>query len=271
MSWMCVGKGSQSQGKGATAPSFLSLRVALEKKTRKVGWEWNHRNSSSAQRQSPGRVKIHQPNTLGPQHSPLLQRAARPFLFAHSVFWSSLTTHLLTWTWTSPVLDNASLAIYKSVLLSHMLTLEREQATTSLDGKHQGPIFCFHFWILLNRPKYRRCYWNKFLIKNLMKSTQFLANRKASEGQSFLILKGRVMQPPHMGEPGWSQNDKRRKEPYKVQVEESTCNLLLIQPLSPHEGLHFVVQGEGAIILSKAVEEFDVLEFLMLITNWKTI
>ena len=50
-------------------------------------------------------------------------------------------------------------------------------------------------------------------------------------------------------------------------MEESTCNLLLIQPLSPHEGLHFVVQGEGAVILSKAVEEFDVLEFLMLITN----
>lgn len=45
------------------------------------------------------------------------------------------------------------------------------------------------------------------------------------------------------------------------------CDILLIQPLSPHEGLHFVVQREGAIILSKAVEEFDVLEFLVLVTH----
>lgn len=44
-------------------------------------------------------------------------------------------------------------------------------------------------------------------------------------------------------------------------------NLLLIKPLSPHEGLHFTVQREGAVVLSKAVEEFDVLEFLMLITH----
>lgn len=44
-------------------------------------------------------------------------------------------------------------------------------------------------------------------------------------------------------------------------------NILLIQPLSSHEGLHFIVQWEGAIILPKAVEEFDILEFLMLVTH----
>lgn len=44
-------------------------------------------------------------------------------------------------------------------------------------------------------------------------------------------------------------------------------DILLIQPLSPHEGLHFIVQREGAVIFSKAIEEFDVLELLMLVAH----
>lgn len=44
-------------------------------------------------------------------------------------------------------------------------------------------------------------------------------------------------------------------------------DILLIQPLSPHEGLHFIVQREGTVVLSKTVEEFDILELLMLITH----
>ena len=45
------------------------------------------------------------------------------------------------------------------------------------------------------------------------------------------------------------------------------CHVLLVQPLSSHEGLHFIVQWEGAVILSKAIEEFDILEFLVLVTH----
>lgn len=59
----------------------------------------------------------------------------------------------------------------------------------------------------------------------------------------------------------------KEERPHKARAEGSVHNLLLIKPLSPHEGLHFTVQREGAVVLSKAVEEFDVLEFLMLITH----
>lgn len=86
MSRTRVGKGSQLR-KGCCCPFIpFSKGCPGKKKPRKVGWERNHRNSSSAQRQSPGRVKIRQANTPGPQYSPTLQRAARWFLFARSAF-----------------------------------------------------------------------------------------------------------------------------------------------------------------------------------------
>lgn len=44
-------------------------------------------------------------------------------------------------------------------------------------------------------------------------------------------------------------------------------DLLFIQPLPSHEGLHLVVQWEGPIVLPKAVEELYVLELLVLITH----
>lgn len=45
------------------------------------------------------------------------------------------------------------------------------------------------------------------------------------------------------------------------------CNILFIESLSSHEHLHLIVQGKGPIIFSEAVEQLDILEFFMLITD----
>lgn len=45
------------------------------------------------------------------------------------------------------------------------------------------------------------------------------------------------------------------------------CNVLFIEPLSSHEHLHLIIQWKRPIVFSEAVEEFDILEFFMLVTN----
>ena len=47
-------------------------------------------------------------------------------------------------------------------------------------------------------------------------------------------------------------------------------DILLINPLAPHEDLGLMVQGEGPVIFPEAVEQFQVFEFPVLVTYWKT-
>lgn len=48
---------------------------------------------------------------------------------------------------------------------------------------------------------------------------------------------------------------------------DAECNVLFIEPLSSHEHLHLIIQRKRPIVFSEAVEEFDILEFFMLVTN----
>lgn len=50
-------------------------------------------------------------------------------------------------------------------------------------------------------------------------------------------------------------------------IMNTECNILFIQSLSSHEHLHLIVQRKRPIIFSEAVEQFDILEFFMLITD----
>lgn len=54
---------------------------------------------------------------------------------------------------------------------------------------------------------------------------------------------------------------------YYQHIMDTECNILFIQSLSSHEHLHLIVQRKCPIIFSEAVEQFDILEFLMLITD----
>lgn len=55
---------------------------------------------------------------------------------------------------------------------------------------------------------------------------------------------------------------------YYQHIMDTECNILFIQSLSSHEHLHLIVQRKRSIVFSEAVEQFDILEFLMLITDW---
>lgn len=50
-------------------------------------------------------------------------------------------------------------------------------------------------------------------------------------------------------------------------IMNTECNILFIQSLSSHEHLHLIVQRKRPVIFSEAVEQFDILEFFMLITD----
>lgn len=91
--------------------------------------------------------EIRDPPTKHPwEYTHLLQRDEKVFLLDHPAIWSSLTTHLLTWAWPSPVLDTASLTVYKTKSPSQTPLFKREQANASFIGNHQGPTFHFYFW-----------------------------------------------------------------------------------------------------------------------------
>lgn len=140
---------------------------------------------------------------LTTMHSPL-QRAERLFLLNHPASWSPLTNHLLTWTWTSPVIDTASPAIDKIKPPSYTTVFKRENRQLHdlrANSKLQLCGVCFFFFMLefchidlhVENKYLNIFYLNKIFIKNLMKSTSSLAKRKANEWWSLPILKGTVM------------------------------------------------------------------------------